>query len=261
MRRTVGAVDHFVKTRAPAAPGSIPAALDMFRAEVRFYREVAPIVGVRVPACYRAEDTPDGTRLELEDLSAWAEGADLAAYARMLAAMHRRWAGRASVQWPWLRRAWAATDLVGELFDRTWPMLAARPDMTSPVRNLGESLVGRVVEVEAAGALAGPVTLVHGDASSRNVRTSPTGELALVDWEDVSAAPGITDLAWLLICSTAPAQWAEVIVAYEDADNLAVMLPPAAVQGMLSLADTAPESANAAGWIDRLTAATLLLAE
>lgn len=37
----------------------------MFESEVRFYREIAPYVGVRVPECYRAEAGPDGTLLEL----------------------------------------------------------------------------------------------------------------------------------------------------------------------------------------------------
>jgi hypothetical protein len=36
-----------VKRRGLPAPGSIPEALDMFRSEVRFYREIAPVIGVR----------------------------------------------------------------------------------------------------------------------------------------------------------------------------------------------------------------------
>jgi hypothetical protein len=42
-----GAMRTFVKRRDVAAPGSIPDVLDMFRSEVRFYREVAPVIGVR----------------------------------------------------------------------------------------------------------------------------------------------------------------------------------------------------------------------
>ncbi len=48
----------------------------MFRAEVRFYLELAPVVGLRVPVCYRAEEGDYGTHLVLEDLSAWKPGAD-----------------------------------------------------------------------------------------------------------------------------------------------------------------------------------------
>ena len=38
---------NHVKRREPAAAGSIPAVLKMFESEVRFYREIAPVVGVR----------------------------------------------------------------------------------------------------------------------------------------------------------------------------------------------------------------------
>ncbi len=102
----------FVKRRPPAAPGSIPAVLGMFTGEVRFYREIAPLLGVRVPACYTAEDTADGTLLVLEDLSAWTPGADPARAARVLSGMHHRWSGAGPVRWPWLRPIGAAIDLV-----------------------------------------------------------------------------------------------------------------------------------------------------
>jgi hypothetical protein len=86
-------------------PGSIPDVLDIFRSEIRFYRAMAPVVGVRVPACYRAEETGEGTVLVLEDLSAWSPGADPVVAARVLSGLHRRWEGRASRRWPWLRPA------------------------------------------------------------------------------------------------------------------------------------------------------------
>jgi hypothetical protein len=55
----------FTKRRAAATPGSIPDVLQMFPREVRFYREVAPDVGVRTPACYHAEEHDGATHLEL----------------------------------------------------------------------------------------------------------------------------------------------------------------------------------------------------
>src|SRR5215471_16854468 len=113
-----------VKRRGRPKRGSISEALDSFRAEVRFYAEIAPVVGVRVPACYRAEDTDEGTVLVLEDLAGWQPGADPLAAARVLSGMHRQWAGQARARWPWLRRPGAAVDLVEELFARVWPELA-----------------------------------------------------------------------------------------------------------------------------------------
>ena len=109
---------HHVKRRGRPAPGSIPDVLGMFSAEVRFYREIAPVVGVRVPACYQAQDSGDGTVLELEDLSAWRPGADPATAAALLAELHERWLGTAPRRWPWLRPVGAGAQLGAQLYDR-----------------------------------------------------------------------------------------------------------------------------------------------
>jgi len=245
----------YVKRRDRPAPGSIPEALDIFRAEVRFYLQIAPVIGIRVPACYQADETAEGTVLVLEDLSAWLPGADPAAAARVLSGLHRRWEGQARARWPWLRPPGAAADLVQNLFDRTWPRLAARGDLTAAVAALGARLVGRTAEAERAAGRAGPATLVHGDASTRNMRTGPDGEVALLDWEDVSAVPGVLDLAWLLVSSVDPGRWDEVIAAYGPAAGMAGTLPAVIVQGLLSLSDTPAGSAEASAWIGRLEAA------
>ena len=244
-----------MKKRGVPAPGSIPAALDIFRSEIRFYTEIAPVIGIRVPACYRAREDEDGTLLVLEDLSAWQPGADPVAAARILARMHDRWAGKAPERWPWLRPVGAAADLVEDLYTQTWPALEARSDLDGPVRDLARRLAGQVTASEHAIAAVGPLTLVHGDASVANMRTSDSGEVALLDWEDVSAAPGATDLAWFLVSSVAPGDWDAVIVAYGSAAGLADVLPAVAVQGLLTLADYADGSAEAAAWIARLSCA------
>lgn len=231
----------------------------MFRAEVRFYREVAPVAGVRVPACYLAEETSTGTVLMLEDLSAWRPGADPLAAARTLSVMHRRWSGRAAVRWPWLRPVGAAAHLVADLYDRSWPGLSTRRALGPGARALGAALAGRVVQTERAISVAGPATLVHGDASLANMRTSPGGDIALLDWEDVSAAPGLLDLAWLLVSSVDPAGWDDVIAAYGSPAGLADVLPAVAVQGLLSISELPPGSAEESGWADRLGAAASYL--
>jgi aminoglycoside phosphotransferase (APT) family kinase protein len=93
-----------------------------------------------------------------------------------------------------------------------------------------------VAEVEQRAGASGPVTFTHGDASALNMRTSPEGEVALLDWEDYGAGPGIVDLAWHLVSSVAPGDWDTALVAYGDTSGLAHALPAVAVQGLVSFA-------------------------
>jgi Phosphotransferase enzyme family len=252
----------FEKRRPVAVPGSIPDVLDMFRSEVRFYREIAPIIGVRVPACYRAEDNAEGTLLVLEDLSTWTPGADPIDFATLLADMHARWHG-ATARWPWLRPVGAAADLVGTLYDEVWPAIAVHPVLSPRVREVGARLLGHAARAESTVNAAVPLTLCHGDASYRNARTRPDGQIALLDWEDVTAAPGVTDLAWLLTSSVPPERWGETITAYGDPDDLDAALPACIVQGLLSLNDIIADGDatadgdgdSAAAWGQRLDAA------
>ncbi|MFI5736004.1 aminoglycoside phosphotransferase family protein [Kribbella sp. NPDC051587] len=249
---------NYIKRRAPEKAGSIAAALKMAESEIRFYREVAPEIGIRVPACYRAELDDEGSLLELEDLSAWRQGAEPAAAAELLRSMHDRWTGRAHVRWPWLRSIGTGEELVARLYDETWPKLAAR-SLPASVREFGERMVGNVQQAEAQLLDAGPLTLVHGDASAPNLRTSPEGEIVLLDWEDVSAAPGVLDLAWHLISSVEPSRWPEMLAAYGPADGLIEVLPSTMVQGYLSMSDWPADSEEAAGFAARLEAGTALL--
>ena len=80
--------EPFVKRRDPATPGSIPDVLQMFVNEVRFYREIAPVIGIRVPRCLAANQDNGATRLALENLSEWESGGSPPPAARMLAGMH-----------------------------------------------------------------------------------------------------------------------------------------------------------------------------
>jgi Phosphotransferase enzyme family len=180
-------------------------------------------------------------------------GADPAAAAALLGGMHRRWVGQAPARWPWLRPIGAAIGLVERLYGEIWPGLARRGDLPAALASFGDSLVGQATGAEYAIAAAGPLTLVHGDAQARKMRTGPDGEVALLDWEDVSAAPGLLDLAWLLTSSTEPARWGEVIAAYGGpASGLSHTLPAVMVQGRLTMSEVPPGSAEALARIGRL---------
>ncbi|MFC7622477.1 phosphotransferase family protein [Microlunatus sp. GCM10028923] len=249
---TGGVEESYRKQRRPAEIGSIPDVLQMFTREVRFYREIAPSINVRVPACRRAEIAADGaTRLDLEDLSAWRLGADPEAAAGTLRLLHDRWEVEAGRRWAWLPRA-DVTHLVDALFTRSWTEGRHRRDLSSRVRDLGDRLVGRVAEVEHRASVAAPLTLTHGDASSLNLRTSPDGEIALLDWEDVGLGPGVTDLAWHLVSSVDPASWDDALASYGPHDGLAACLPAAAIQACLSLLDEPEDAVSVAGWVSRL---------
>jgi hypothetical protein len=243
-------VREFVKRRPPATPGSIPDVLGMFIAEVRFYREIAPVIGLRVPACYRAEDGEDGTLLVLEDLSDWTPGADPVAYATILRDMHGRWSGIASRRWPWLRPIGAGEAEVAALYADVWPSLSEHPGLSPRVREMGVRLLAGL----PAAPQSGPTTLCHGDASMRNARTSDSGEIALLDWEDVTAGYGVDDLAWLLVSSVAPERWDETIDAYGTSDGLRLAWPYTIQQGLFSLSDD-PDGPDADGWCARLSEA------
>jgi hypothetical protein len=243
----------FHKRREAADPGSIADVLQMFRREVRFYREVAPYIGVRVPVCHLAEEHDGAIHLELEDLSAWREGAEPTAAAHLLRDLHARWEERAIERWPWLPRH-DVSGLVGAIYDDAWAVARHRPELTDPVRDLGDSLVGRVPQVEHRAERLGPVTLTHGDPSAINMRTSPDGEIALLDWEDYGTGPGILDLAWHLLSSVPPGDWEAALTAYGDTSGLAEALPSVAVQGLLSFASE-KRPADARSWVVRLAEA------
>jgi hypothetical protein len=241
---------HFVKRREPARRCSIPDVLGMFTREVRFYREVAPYIGARVPACHLAEEDEGATHLELEDLSSWRPGADPAAASQLLRDLHSRWEGRAVDTWPWLPRT-DVSERVGALYDETWVEARTRVELTDAVRDLGDCLVGRVARVERRADATGPITFIHGDASALNMRTSPTGEVALLDWEDYGAGPGIVDLAWHLVSSVARRHWDDALTTYGDTTGLADALPAVVVQGLLSFAFEKGHD-DAVGWVERL---------
>lgn len=245
-----------VKRRDPAPPGSIPNRLQMFVREVRFYREVAAQIGVRVPCCFVAEVREDGgTRLELEDLSGWQPGADPEAAAEALRRLHDAWEGTAVQRWSWLPRPDVA-DLVENLFGSLWPSLRERHDLTTRARDFGDRLVGRVREAERFAEGAGPETLVHWDASAANMRTSPSGVVALLDWEDVGSGAGVADLAWHLVSSVDPEQWDAAIAAYGSSTGLDRAFPAACVQALLSLSAEDEGTPAARQWIAAVSVAS-----
>ena len=143
-------------------------------------------------------------------------------------------------------KAGAGAGTIDALWRRTWPSIAEHPGLTPRVRDLGERPDGF-----ATGRPPGPTTLCHGDPSNPNARTSPAGEIALLDWEDVTAGHAVNDLVWLLVSSVEPARWDETLAAYGLVEGLAEALPEAVRQGLFTLADD-PYGPDADAWGARL---------
>ncbi len=124
--------------------------------------------------------------------------------------------------------------------------------MPAAVRAFGSRLHGRVPETEW---LLGGIphrTLIHGDASLNNVRTGPTVEVAFLDWEVVSSAPAVSDLAWLPVSYVSPEDWVDTVDAHDSAPHPTAAMPAALVQGSLSLADFLDDAERREPWIRRM---------
>jgi hypothetical protein len=148
-----------------------------------------------------------------------------------------------------------AADVIGELYDRCWAGMLKRPDVTPVIRDFGQRLAGKVGDIEREEADIGRKTLIQGDASFHNARTSPDGVVAFLDWEDVRSLAGSIDLTWLLVSSVHADHWDAVIDAYApDEAEFQAAPPRAAIQGILSFAHSAPGSPTASGWVSRIEA-------
>lgn len=189
-------------------------ALGNYEREVRFYRELAPTLAVRAPACYAAElDEASGLfSLLLEDLAPAEVGDQLtgctldqaAAAVAALVGLHApRWADPTLAA----HEAWLVPKVVGggELLAQVVGALVpafvdryadALPDeVLATVERMGEALP-RWVELPA-----GPLTVTHNDYRLDNLlfRTDgPTTTVAVVDWQTVGLGPGIADVSYFL---------------------------------------------------------------
>ncbi len=189
------------------------AAMGSYENEVSFYRELAPKLPVRAPRCYLALHDP-GTHdfvLLLEDLAPAQQGdqlrgctVDEAALAvEELPKLHAPlWADPMLATLPWLHRGDENTTamhaaLLVSLFDGFRDRYTDRLD--PEVLALAERFVPRLINY--LGDRSGPWTVAHNDYRLDNLLfgTSEGGPpVAVVDWQTVSHAPGISDLSYFL---------------------------------------------------------------
>jgi hypothetical protein len=182
--------------------------------EVRFYREMGPEAGIRVPKVHHADSDPASGDfvLLLEDLAPARLGDQLegcsAQEARLavesIARCHARWWRDPRLSsFAWLP---ATNDPVHHfaqpVFQQCWPAFVqfVGDKLTPDLRRTGETLAPNVVRM-LDGVAGWPTTLVHGDYRADNLFFGgPRGgaAVAAVDWQVSSRGGGAFDLAYFL---------------------------------------------------------------
>lgn len=204
-----------VKVPAPEETSrSTGVSLRNYEREVRFYRELASTVDIRIAHCHLAEWDPDDGSfvLVLEDLAPGVQGDQLAGcsvgQARTavieLARLHGpRWDDPALAGIDWLSRRSTpdAVARVAELWERCVPAFLSSygahlaADELALIDRLGPRLSDWLEGREP------PFTLVHGDYRLDNLLfASPAGghPVAAVDWQTPGHAPALADVSYFL---------------------------------------------------------------
>jgi aminoglycoside/choline kinase family phosphotransferase len=193
----------------------------VYELEVRFYRDIAPRLDVRVPRCYFAGSDPDNKQhiVLLEDLDARGatfcrvqrplDYAQAAAQLEAQACCHARWWNSADFA-PGGELAWAkALDPLPEGEDGIYQRGQLRPEvyahyMALP-RGAAVSLyfhdrdrMERAMERLRVIDRQGLPCLLHGDAHLGNMYFDADGAAGMVDWQTVGKGPWAHDVAYFL---------------------------------------------------------------
>jgi hypothetical protein len=194
--------------------------LDGYAREVRFYRELAPEIGLGTPRCYFAHYDPATQKccLLLEDLAPAESVARDAGYSleqaqqvlEQLAAMHaHHWNRVEHLEWLQLDAAMFATFRDG--FMKALPGLVERYGTRYPtlVRVAQQFVVFFSGDEVLAETRRPPLTLAHNDLHVDNILlpSARGGRFALIDWQSVSVSRfGANDVARVLCMGMRPEQ-------------------------------------------------------
>lgn len=189
-----------------------------YRAEVVFYRDIAPTVDVPVPTIHASAITEDGTQfvLLMDDLSPATQGDQIAgttadvvlAGARALAGLHGP---------RWCDPTWKDLEVL------TLPLSTAEsaPGMGDLARMATDTFLGtlgpRMTEQDRATLDAFPAAvpawlldrperfaLLHGDFRLDNLMLHPDGGVTVVDWQTLTVGLPARDLAYWITTSVSP---------------------------------------------------------
>lgn len=189
------------------------AMLGLYAKEVRFYRELAPQLPVRMPKIHFAEMADDGASfcLIFEDLGPARGGnqiagcslADARAGVKQAAALHApSWHNPAILDLEWLQPNPAAAAMVKSLYPQAQAIFRERYANTLEPEYM--ALCEALAEITASTDRAPEKTsLVHGDFRLDNLLFDIRGgaeEIAVLDWQTLTIGNGLTDIGYLLGC-------------------------------------------------------------
>ena len=196
-------------------------ALRNYEREVKFYEQIAPTVGIRLPKCYHgAWDEASGDFvLVLEDASPAEPGdqirgctiAQAEAALIELARLHApRWGDPTLNDVDWLtRRDQASVEMITLLYRHYWPEFLERygDSLTTSQRLLAASLGDALPSWLVQGSL--PATVTHGDYRLDNILFPGVrgGDgVITVDWQTPGHGQGVADAAYFLGAGLLPDQ-------------------------------------------------------
>lgn len=177
--------------------------------ERRFYRDVAPHLGIEVPRLYATFVEGDRALLLLEDVAPSRQGdaivgatpEDAQRLMEVAACFHARYWGRTEDPRAAGLLRWG-TDPAG-VTQRTLAFLPRflerwRPALTPGVVAVAERLPESLPAAYEALAAA-PATVIHGDLHLDNVLFRPDGAPVVIDWTHSALGPGAVDVVRLLV--------------------------------------------------------------
>jgi hypothetical protein len=189
------------------------AMLGLYAKEVRFYRELAPLLPIRTPHAHFAEIAEDGARfcLLFEDLGPARGGnqiagctlADAEAVIDQAAALHApSWHNPAMLDAEWLQPNPAAAAQVKALYPQAQAIFRERyKDSLEPeFMALCEALAEHTATTDRSPE---KVSLVHGDFRLDNVLfdiKAGSEPVAVLDWQTLTIGNGLTDVGYFLGC-------------------------------------------------------------
>jgi len=181
--------------------------LNAFQREIRFYKEVAANLSIRLPKIYYTVDNPPAYSMVMEDLSSYIPGDQIAGMhekqvlttVEEIARIHARyWENRALEELTWM----PYMNNISDSYVNNWQ---------SFVENFGYCLNDESKELCAKLALSidwkkdeimrRPKTIVHSDLREDNLLFPPPGEdksILILDWQITVKSIGTFDVARLL---------------------------------------------------------------